>query len=109
MSASWGKRGPGRFEVRVYVPATDGPGTRSTYSRTSKLEIALMGMSEIVRQWANVHGAVKPRVTVDVVDTNDGGIVAQLKFLGFETGTMDAALNTLRTNGFPDIREVASG
>lgn len=105
-NTSWDKRGKGRFEVRVQTPATPGPATRSTYTRTSKLEIGLMALGELARTWANAHGNVKPGTVVDLVDTTDGGPVAQLKFLGFETGTLDSALNALHTNGFPQAEEI---
>lgn len=102
------KRGAGRFEVRVATPAHEGAATRSTYTRTSKLELGLLSLGEIARTWANAHGAVRPGTTVDLIDTNDGGPVAQLRFLGFEEGTLDDALNTLRVNGF-SATEVTSG
>lgn len=107
-NTAWTKRGNGRFEVRVITPQPSGPGVRSVYTRTSKLELGLMALGEIARQWANAHGNVPVGTTADVIDTNDGGPVAQLKFLGFEPETLDGALHTLRTNGFPDIQEVAS-
>lgn len=93
------KRGVGRFEVRVQTPSQDSPATRSVYSRTSKLEIGLMALAEIARRWANSHGAIHPGTVVDLIDTTDGGPVAQLRFLGFATGTLDDALGTMRANG----------
>lgn len=100
------KRGAGRFEVRVLTPAPSGSGTRSVHTRTSKLEIGLMALAELARTWANAHGAIAEGTTVDLIDTTDGGPVAQLKWLGFEAGTLDAALNTLKTNGFEGMEEI---
>lgn len=65
-----------------------------------------MQLAEIARTWANAHGQVRAGTTVDLIDTNDGGPVAQLKFLGFEEGTLDSALNTLRANGFSGAQEI---
>lgn len=108
-SQAWAKRGNGRFEVRVLTPSTAGAGTRTVYLRTSKLELGIMALADIARKWANDHGAVPAGTVADVIDTNDGGPVAQLKFLGFEPGTLDGALHTLRANGFPNLQEVANG
>lgn len=58
-----------------------------------------MALGEIGKQWANSHGRVKPGTQADVIDTTDGGAVVTLKFLGFEEGTLEGALQTLRTNG----------
>lgn len=99
-------RGSGRFEVRVYIPASAGPGARTLYTRTSKLELGLMALSELARSWANKHGAVVEGTTVDLIDTTDGGPIAQLKYLGFASGTLEAALNTLKANGFEDMQEI---
>lgn len=103
---SGANRGSGRFEVRVLTPAPSGPGTHSVYTRTSKLELGLMALSEFARAWANKHGEVVEGTTVDLIDTTDGGPVAQLKFLGFASGTLESALNTLKTNGFEDMQEI---
>jgi hypothetical protein len=65
-----------------------------------------MALAELARTWANAHGAVPEGTTVDVIDTTDGGPIAQLKFLGFEQGTLESALNTLRTNGFESVQEI---
>lgn len=93
------RRGTGRFEIRVSVPELSGPGTRSTYSRTSKLEIGLLSLGEILRRWANSRGAVRPGTTATLIDTTDGGPVAQLKWVGFEENTLDAALGALGAEG----------
>lgn len=100
-------RGSGRFEIRVYVPAPDGPGRRSTQLRTSRIELGLAGLSGMAKAWANNHGEVVPGTTVDLIDVTDGGPIAQLKFLGFGQDTLDNALNVLRTNGFSDMQQVA--
>lgn len=99
-------QGTGRFEVRVQTPAPHGPGTRSIYTRTSRVQLGLAALSQIARQWANTDGSVAPGTTVDLIDTTDGGPVAQLKFLGFATGTLDDALNALQANGFGEITSV---
>lgn len=100
-------RGSGRFEVRVFVPSPPGPGTRSTYLRTSRIETGLAGLSGMAKAWANNHGEVAPGTTVDLIDVTDGGPVAQLKFLGFNEDTLDNALNVLKSNGFSDMEQVA--
>lgn len=104
--AGWDKRGQGRFEVRVFTPSVSGTPTRTVHTRTSKLELGLMALGELARQWANSHGAVHPGTVVDLVDTTDGGPVAQLKWLGFAPETLDAALNTLRAGGFDAVQEI---
>lgn len=106
---AWSKRGAGRFEVRSITPAPSGPPTRLVMLRTSKVELGLIALADVARQWANAHGAVVAGTVVDLIDTTDGGPLAQLKYLGFESGTLDDALNTLRVNGFTNITEVTSG
>jgi hypothetical protein len=77
--------------------------------RTSKIELGLIALGDMARTWANAHGVVVAGTVIDLIDTTDGGPLAQLKFLGFESGTLDDALNTLRVNGFTNITEVTSG
>jgi hypothetical protein len=91
----------------VHTTSESGAPSRTVHTRTSKLELGLACLGEIARQWANNHGTIHPGTTVDLIDTTDGGPVAQLKYNGFEAGTLDAALNTLRANGFEQISRVA--
>lgn len=65
-----------------------------------------MALADVAREWANARGAIAPGAVVDLIDTTDGGPVAQLKWLGYEPSTIDGALNVLRANGFQQIEEV---
>lgn len=96
----------GRFEVRLHTITAGGTPINTCYTRCSRLEIALLALSEIARQWAKQHGMINPDTRVDVIDCNDGGAVVSLRYYGYERGTLDYAVNTLRANGFPTLEEV---
>lgn len=102
-------RGRGRFEVRVHATDARGVAYSHVRSRSAKLAVAMLAVLEVGRLWAASDGAVRPGTEVRLVDTTDGGTVILLRFNGFEPNTLDGALNTLRTNGFPTLQEVPDG
>lgn len=96
----------GRFIVRRDRPQTDGRDWRVVLSRHSREDLALMAAAERVKEWARANGEITEGTTISVVDTEDGGTVFVMKYLGYDRNDIDNALETLRRTGFT-LEEVA--
>lgn len=77
-------RGGVRFEVIVTGKGSDHRGTRQRISTHAREDSALGRVVEIIKQWADSHGAVQSGTTIMVVDMTDGGKLFEATYLGYE-------------------------
>lgn len=87
-------RGQPRFEVWVSTHPPGEPVTKIKRSGHHQQRPAFLAVCDIVKQWAASEGAITPGTTVSIVDTNDGGNLLVLAYLGFEPATITGMVAT---------------
>ncbi len=82
-----GRGGP-RFEVWIATHPPEGEPTKIKRSGHTTPRLAIGAVTEILKQWAASEGAITQGTTVSIVDTNDGGHLLTVQYLGFETDNL---------------------
>lgn len=81
-------RGQPRFEVWIATNPPDGKPSKIKKSGHGQTRLAFAAVCDILKQWAASEGAITPGTVVSIVDTNDGGNLLLLTYLGFEPATL---------------------
>ena|SRR5687767_15422146 len=87
-------RGSPRFEVWITAHPPDGDTTRTKRSSHHAPRLAISAVCDILKQWAASEGAITPGTLVSIVDTNDGGQLLTMQYLGFEASNLLGSVAT---------------
>lgn len=87
-------RGSPRFEVWIITHPPEGGATRTKRSSHHRPLQAMLAVCDIIKQWAASEGAITPGTLVSIVDTNDGGQLLTLQYLGFEASNLLGSVAT---------------
>lgn len=72
----------------MHGPIEHGTATRSRIGLAASEHSALTRATEVIRQWADSHGATRPGTHIDVIDLNDGGKLFTATYLGYEPSVL---------------------